>query len=149
MYYVDLSFYPNEAEAFVDGYLTLSVGWLAAKQSYIQGEVSIAFVDRLWVFCCNALLHTMGYHKCPFCHSSTFGILAQHGQEERRLGSAEIRVLGRNNVIYAAPDLVYHYVVDHCYCPPDEFVQAVLEGSLPGSAEYKSVLESIKRNTAL
>ncbi len=74
MYYPDLSLYPSEAEASVGGYLTLSVGWLAANQPYTRGQVPVAFVDRLWVFCCNALLYTLGYHKCPFCRGSPFGI---------------------------------------------------------------------------
>jgi len=42
-------------------------------------------------------------------------------------------------VVYAAPDLIYHYVVEHHYCPPDEFIQAVLEGPLPGSLEYEAL----------
>ena len=40
-------------------------------------------------------------------------------------GSAEIRVRGANRV-YAAPELVYHYVVAHQYKPPREFIEAVL-----------------------
>lgn len=139
MYYPDLSFYPSEGKAVVGGYLRLSVGWLAAKQPYTQGDVSVAFTDHLWVLCRNSVLHMLGYHKCPFCSNSAFGVLEQNGSEELRLGSAEIRVLGKNKIIYAAPDLIYHYVVEHHYRPPNEFVQAVLEGPLPESPEYKTV----------
>lgn len=141
MYYPDLSPYPNEAEASVGGYLTLAVGWLAANQPYTRGDVPVDFLDRLWIFCCNAVLYTLGYHKCPFCR--VWGVFAQHGQERRRLGSAEIRVLGRDKLIYAAPDLIYHYIVGHRYRPPEEFIRAVLEGPLPGSLEYESVLKLI------
>jgi hypothetical protein len=42
------------------------------------------------------------------------------------LGSAEIRVPGSGGRIYAAPDLIYHYVEAHGYRPPDEFVEAVM-----------------------
>ena len=144
MYYPDLFPYPNKDKAPVSGYLTLSVGWLVANQPYIRGEVPVGFVDRLWIFCCNAVLYTLGYHGCPFCRGSPFGVVAQHGQEKRRLGSAEIRVLGMNNIIYAAPDLIYHYVVNHHYRPPSKFIQSVLEGPLPGSSEYKLILDVLK-----
>ena len=29
-------------------------------------------------------------------------------------------------VIYAAPDLIYHYVKEHRYLPPTDFINAVL-----------------------
>ena len=47
-----------------------------------------------------------------------------------------MRVFGPAGATYAAPNLIYHYVVDHQYLPPDAFVRAVLDGPLPGSPEY-------------
>jgi hypothetical protein len=41
------------------------------------------------------------------------------------LGSAEIRVPGANGRIYAAPDLIYHYMKDCNYLPPREFLEAI------------------------
>jgi hypothetical protein len=32
--------------------------------------------------------------------------------------------------------MIYHYVVDHHYLPPEEFISAVLDGPLPDSPEY-------------
>ena len=42
------------------------------------------------------------------------------------LGSAELRLVGRDGAVYAAPDLVLHYVEHHNYLPPHEFVEAVM-----------------------
>ena len=42
------------------------------------------------------------------------------------LGSAEIRVLGGGGKVYAAPNLIYHYVAKHKYRPPEEFIEAVM-----------------------
>jgi len=47
------------------------------------------------------------------------------GDEEVALGDAEIRVLGRNDRVFAAPNLIYHYVTAHGYRPPDEFLGAL------------------------
>lgn len=46
----------------------------------------------------------------------------------RCLGSAEIDVVGDQQVL-AAPDLIVHYVVDHSYQPPEQFVRAVEEAT--------------------
>ncbi len=60
-----------------------------------------------------------------------------------KLGSAEIRVFGNGGKIYAAPNLIYHYVTVHGYKTPDEFVSALKEGPLPGSKEYFDRLHSL------
>lgn len=41
------------------------------------------------------------------------------------LGSAEIRVPGKGVKSYAAPNLLYHYIKDCGYLPPQEFLDAV------------------------
>jgi len=64
----------------------------------------------------------------------------RRGQETLEVGFAEIRVFGRNGKIYAAPNLIYHYVTAHSYRPPDEFIQAVLEGRQPDTPEYENLL---------
>ena len=46
--------------------------------------------------------------------------------QENSLGSAEIRVKGKDGKVYAAPTLIYHYVAAHDYDPPKEFVEALL-----------------------
>lgn len=46
------------------------------------------------------------------------------------LGSAEIRVKAKDGRIYAAPNLIYHYVAEHDYDPPKEFIEALLQRSL-------------------
>jgi hypothetical protein len=55
------------------------------------------------------------------------------------IGDGEIRVIGKS-AIYAAPTLIYHYVVEHQYKPPDEFIEAVLKGPSPESEEHKTLL---------
>ena len=41
------------------------------------------------------------------------------------LGSAEIRVQGIDGAVYAAPNLIYHYMANHNYLPPEEFLGAI------------------------
>jgi hypothetical protein len=75
-----------------------------------------------------------GLHECPFCSQApSIALLA----ENIDLGSGELRIRGVGNIVYAAPDLIYHYVVDHQYQPPTEFVNAILNSPLPNTVEYK------------
>lgn len=141
MYLRDLSPYPHKKEhQFLS---TLSVGWLAKQHPYFQGETSEDFKERLFVFCLNHVRQTRGFHVCEFCTPSPpFLVYAQRDDKEVWLGSAEIRVVYQGN-IYAAPDLIYHYVIEHQYRPPDEFIEAVLEGPLPGSPKYETLIKKL------
>jgi hypothetical protein len=54
-----------------------------------------------------------------------------------------MRVFGVNGDVFAAPNLIYHYVSDHRYRPPHEFIQAVEGGPQPTSEEYRKALDCV------
>lgn len=58
----------------------------------------------------------------------------------RLLGDAEVWVDGGDQVWFAAPSLVYHYVVTHKYQPPKEFVRAILEGKPLTDTEVETTI---------
>lgn len=119
MYYPDLSPYvylgrePN----------TFNVGWLSAAYSYQTGDVPEQFIERLRACLTITVRPTFGGHDCELCNDECWG--------------EEIRVFGEGDIVYAAPTMIYHYVVDHHYRPPQEFIQAVLDGPRAGSDEYR------------
>jgi hypothetical protein len=43
-----------------------------------------------------------------------------------RSGNGEIHVRGPSGAVYCAPALILHYVAEHQYQPPQEFVAAVI-----------------------
>lgn len=143
VYIPDLSPYPITEEYRIWG--TVSIGWLTAKVPFPHGQVPEEFIDRLFLFCLNPVLRTRGFHTCEFCSPPPpFLVYAQMGNKRIGLGSAEIRVIYQGRV-YAAPDMIYHYVMEHQYRPPEEFIEAVLQGPLPDSAEYQTFLEKWQR----
>ncbi len=133
MYLLDLSPYPNKKEYSSLG--TLSIGWLDRSYAYPQGEVEEKFRRRLLAFCLHPVILTRGFHRCNLCTPPT-RISVHVDNREIYLGSAEIRVFYRDKV-YAAPDLIYHYIVLHRYLPPEEFIEAVLAGPLPHTRQYE------------
>ncbi len=134
-YYPDLTFYTYKC--LKKGYSALNVGWLDIEHAYPVGDVSNTFLDRLWAFCREPVFKSRGFNGCEFCHIPGRPIEEQRVNERLRLGSAEVHVMGRDGQVYAAPDLIYHYVVAHHYCPPEEFIQGVMETPLPGTSEYE------------
>lgn len=119
----------------------MMVGWLDNEHPYPKGNVPSQFIDRLWIFCTNTFFDTYGYHYCPLCPNPSFGMPMEHNGEKRTLGDAEIRVMSKDGILFTAPNLIFHYVIDHQYYPPENFIQAVLEGPLPGSKEYRDAAE--------
>jgi hypothetical protein len=113
----------GEGEGF--GAPLLNVGWLAAGHEFPLGEVPEGFVDALLELAKDPVNVYRGMHFCDFCR--TF----QEARENVRfrdvfIGSGEVHVRGGEGHVYAAPALVVHYVADHGYRPPREFVDAVL-----------------------
>ena len=127
---------------------TINIGWLDKAQRFEEGSTDEEIVQRLWKFCECSVAQTRGFHLCnlPGCEnrSELLGpIRAIRGPVALKLGSAEIRVFGRDGKIYAAPNLIYHYVVEHGYRMPDEFVLALQECPAPDSLEYYERLKAV------
>ena len=126
MYFKDLS--PYRYRTGEESARTLNVGWLGRWRPLRFGGVPPEAVETLFEACRMPVNRTRGYHCCPRCWRPTpQGVRVSRGGTELVLGSAEIRVQGKDGVVYAAPDLIYHYVTRHGYRPPAEFVAAVLE----------------------
>src|SRR5262249_25113044 len=47
------------------------------------------------------------------------------------VGNGEIQVTGEGTTIYVAPTMILHYVAEHHYLPPDEFIKALRVGRVP------------------
>jgi hypothetical protein len=75
-----------------------------------------------------------GWHRCDLCVDAPYPLAMEIDGVTVPLGDAEIRVRGRNGTTYAAPSLIAHYVAEHHYAPPEEFLAAVRESSAPAEA---------------
>ncbi|MEF9903736.1 DUF7919 family protein [Streptomyces sp. P9-A2] len=104
----------------------LNVGWLARWRGYPRGIVDERVVDALKVLSATYDNQMRGIHHCAFCGTDRPVVLGGPTLDtEVWLGSAEIRVRGADGTLYAAPNLVIHYITEHQYRPPEEFCRAV------------------------
>lgn len=108
----------------------INVGWLSAEHPYPTGVVPEELVAKLGRLCRNGVRRTRGLHRCEFCARPEGVALrppisARDDEGQFIVGGAEIRVVGPAGVTFAAPDMIIHYVTEHGYRPPDEFLDAL------------------------
>lgn len=130
-YYADLTEY-----VYLDSDVPMrNVGWLDRDHDFPCGRSDPATVEALVVAAQTTRHQTRGYHECELCwwrpaddRPYPFVMNVPGSDVRLTLGSAEIHATGADGTVYAAPDLVVHYVVTHDYLPPAAFVSAVLAG---------------------
>ncbi|MDM7991825.1 MAG: hypothetical protein QUS11_00760 [Candidatus Fermentibacter sp.] len=126
-YYRDLSRFRYESGLLHGG---LSVGWLTWWLPYRRGRAPEGFPAALLDLCMGpkAVQHR-GLHYCPFCFRWRQGspIRLRHDGREALLGGSIVAVRHPDGTIFAAPDLICHYVEIHRYLPPAKFIEAVLD----------------------
>jgi hypothetical protein len=111
-----------------------AIGWLSAEHPYAKGFAPLTFVDRLRFLCDQwgrsvEALHWgvfAGFHTCEFC------------KKFRRSGNLGVPA---GTVLFVAPEMVVHYVAEHDYLPPQEFVDAVLAAPDPGTEDYRRAVQ--------
>jgi hypothetical protein len=141
-YFEDLTPYSYYHLGVLDN--TFNVGWLDKEHLYPKGITEDEIVEKLWLLLHFRVLQLRGFHVCEFCVPlSKAPMPAERNGEIIHLGFSEIRVIGENGKIYAAPDLIYHYIVSHSYKPPEEFTDALRKGPMPNSVEYQIKLNKL------
>lgn len=106
----------------------VNVGWLGWRNPFFKrGRVSSEVINKLMALALQRESQTRGYHRCPFCTLSLHKAREiRLGEQVMELGSAEIHVKD-SGVTYIAPNLIIHYIEKHSYCPPGEFIAAVMK----------------------
>ena len=111
-YFPDLSpFNYGPSQPYCGDYEVLSIGWLDGEHEYPKSIPNAERLNQVKSLltesrCINL---TFGVHLCEIC-----------GQET---GNGEYHAYNpRTNKIYAAPTLIVHYIEEHHYAPPEEFI---------------------------
>jgi hypothetical protein len=139
-FFADLTEYTYLRDAMRPG--TKNIGWLKEAADFKLANHPSSLVERVWNTCGISVAQTRGFFVCPLCKKFSVSF-AVRGSQSLFLGTSEIRVFSRRGDIYAAPTLIYHYMETHNYCPPDEFLTALIEGMIPPSGEYFSRLREL------
>jgi hypothetical protein len=109
----------------------LNVGWLERGRDFDTGPVPPEFTVRLREMTQRPTNLCLGVHDCDLCDPLDDVPPAdfkrfQEWLKEEHAGNGEIHVRSGEGKVYSAPVLIAHYVEVHHYCPPKEFVDAVM-----------------------
>lgn len=125
-YYPDLTTY----EYFAQQHGLLNVGWLSKDHTFSRGSVPYQFASELHRLTQSPVNLCRGHHVCELCQPPADVLTADKEYywvwAMGRSGNGEVHVLSASGIIYAAPTLIWHYVIEHQYQPPQEFIDAVL-----------------------
>lgn len=138
-YYPDLSLYtyylrPQNPTAIEQAYPdALNIGWLDRDYPFPRsiGLPEEALLKRLLAHTVLYVLRMRGIHICHFCpHNGRFvhNILVYEGREII-MDNGEILVVGADGAAFRAPTMLYHYITEHQYQPPDVFWEALRTSS--------------------
>jgi hypothetical protein len=130
-----------------------TIGWLENGHEHQKGQVdeqSLFNLRKLLVMSPRSAKQAKGFHICDLC-VPTEDRLARpkitFEGKELTLGSSELWIpsASSKNLIYAAPNLIYHYIVEHSYLPPNEFLDAVnsfdMDSDWNAYEQYRTILE--------
>lgn len=114
----------------------LNVGWLESPHPFPTGDIAPDFIRKLVQLCVERRMNaTRGFHVCPLCPPPVleegrvdpfWPVRIEYQGAMRYLGDTEIRVRHPSGTVFASPNMVAHYVVEHRYLPPQAFIDAVL-----------------------
>lgn len=74
----------------------------------------------------------MGFHRCEFCPHFAGTTLFQN------TSSGDVNLTFTNGNRWVMPDMILHYVADHNWLPPREFVEDVMRGELADSGRVQT-----------
>lgn len=116
MYFKDLT---------TEGDQLVRVGWLSAEHPFPTGDMDPVLLRELVKVICGEHVNEMkGEHYCEFCPGPPHRHSVTYRREETMLGCSDIQVV-TDDAAYLAPTLILHYVVEHNYLPPQEFLDAL------------------------
>ncbi len=120
----------------------VALGWLHPDHPFPQADPAPDFLAKLKEYAGRSRASARalsfgaagGYHTCEFCGQA-------HGTTNFGVPSGER--------IYYSPEMIAHYVEQHRYAPPPEFVAALMASPLPGTREYvDAVAPFVRRKRA-
>ena len=143
MYFADYSLYSYETSFLdpTDPSVVYNIGWLENGHEFNIAEPDEVFLNQLFELSRTSINKMRGEHHCDLCHIDDVqfhvrnydGVVCRYpyrtvevwrGQAST-LGNGEIWVRGEGDCVFAAPNLIFHYVRKHQYNPPQEFIEAV------------------------
>ena len=111
-----------------------NIGWKNNHKSSKQEDYGKEFIEKLKVFCQYPVNQDL---------NGKFRYLDAKEGGKCVTGFGEIRIIDiKNNIRYAAPNIIVLDILDGLYFPPKEFIDAVMDCPEYASEEYKDFIRA-------
>ena len=106
------------------------MGWLDGVHPFPIGEVEPSLIEKMKLLATRPVELYRGKHTCELCSGAPDMFVgktinpAWGKWAEQRSSNGEIRV-ANEDVVFAAPVLIVHYIEEHGYLPPAQFLEAL------------------------
>lgn len=136
-YFPDLSPYAYGLESHLG---VVHVGWLTKTHLHPEGHVEARLIQKIKLLASRPMRLSRGRHICELCSEPPIDLVKTYLPNGivvdpncswarwigERSGNGEIWV-SREKITYAAPVLIAHYIEEHGYLPPEQFLKAIDE----------------------
>ena len=113
-----------------------AVGWIE-RPGFATGQVPDACIEALIAAHRSKIVRdgTRGIHTCKLCGSN---LPKLHWRDQSVQLEGHGHYLVRlEKTVYMAPELLLHYIGEHRYCPPQDFVHATVHGGFLGPGDLE------------
>ena len=117
-----------------DNLSILNIGWIGHNTAYSLGDAPHDFIEKLRKLIINSesfpfkpiVWRSRGQDRCPVCQLRD--LVLEEGENIEILGSSEffIPCYSKDKSYFIAPSLIYHFITEHKYLPPQQFIDSVL-----------------------
>ncbi len=132
----------------------IAVGWLGNCVE-TKGTIPDKCINNLFKAYSEDQIHwdgTLGWHNCEICsgkekwyHEGKVGPQIKWRSRELYLYGHGHYLIKRKETVYMCPALILHYILDHNYQPPKEFIDAAIYGEfIPKIERDLSELKQLK-----
>ena len=99
----------------------VAIGYLSIDEEFEKGEVSQNFLTKLKVLWGEGnTIGSLGFHECEFC-------IDEGNYKNRGKSNSEKELTdNENKVKYKFPEMIFHYITEHKFKPPNEFIEFVM-----------------------
>lgn len=137
-YYEDLT----KCDYFKSWPNLVAVGWLSSSHQYAKGSVRKEFLSKLIQLQAKAVQDLFnyvmfGFHICDLCsvdRVSEFQVV--EGNKRISIGRKNLFVPASDDRVFVSPSTMIHYIIEHGYCPPLEYQEAVMRCPPMASCAY-------------
>ncbi len=149
IYFNDLSSYSY----YLDGEVNAikNIGWIHYGKPYTTGSTPSSFKNKIEsIFIdkkkCDYTFNLIRSNSpCNLCNKE---IYLNNGRWDDPLGICEILIPSlEDGKFYASPSLIIHYIKEHNYAPPQEYIDSVMQVDLNKSFDANECFERLKKES--